>query len=302
MGRYEDEAMSRETETRCKATKAKAWFLLFRPWSYTATLVPFLVAAVPLVAYAGKTHRIYWGHWAGGLLVGLLFQATVNLLNTWGDERSGVDDVPGAIRTTPQVHDGLVSMRAVFAVAAVCALLAGALGIALCFFWRDGAWAFNWTVLIVGFVGFLGSTNYSTGIKFKYRGLGVPFVSFLMGPLEMFVAVSLLLPDIGHYIARPGNLIVYIGWTLPVAARVGVIMHANDMRDIPTDRAAGIVTLASRLGPRRALGYYRFCHVVPYVVWTLMAIFLLASRPTSVRLSAEELRYLRCCCRIFACR
>ena len=23
----------------------KAWFFLFRPWSYTATLVPFLVAA-----------------------------------------------------------------------------------------------------------------------------------------------------------------------------------------------------------------------------------------------------------------
>ena len=40
----------------------------------------------------------------------------------------GVDDVPGAIRTTPQVHDGLVSMRALFAVAAVCA----AIGVVVC--------------------------------------------------------------------------------------------------------------------------------------------------------------------------
>ncbi len=296
MGRYEDATMFRETETMCKATKAKAWFLLFRPWSYTATLVPFLVAAAPLASYAGKTHRIYWGHWAGGLLVGLLFQATVNLLNTWGDERSGVDDVPGAIRTTPQVHDGLVSMRAVLAAAATCAALACLGGLGLCFFAApvEGggtAWKINWELLVAGFIGFLGSTNYSTGIKFKYRGLGVPFVSFLMGPLEMFVALTLLLPGIGQkslldilaidkaepIVVLILGIVLYALWSLPVAALVGVIMHGNDMRDIPTDRAAGIVTLASRLGPRRALGYYRFCHVAPYVVWTLIAIVLLVA-------------------------
>ena len=89
----------------------KAWFLLFRPWSYTATLVPFLVAAG---LFGARTAR--WGRWGLGIICGLLFQATVNLFNTWGDERSGVDAVPGAVRTTPQVHDGLVSMRALFLV------------------------------------------------------------------------------------------------------------------------------------------------------------------------------------------
>ena len=251
-----------------KGQKIRAWFLLFRPWSYTATVVPFLVAA-GFVADAFR--NVDWGHWGVGLAVGLLFQATVNLLNTWGDERSGVDDVPGAIRTTPQVHDGLISMRAVFAVAAVCALLAGALGVALCFY-RDGdtVLRFNWLLLVAGFIGFLGSTNYSTGIKFKYRGLGVPFVSFLMGPLETFVALALLVPDIESLVPNQ-NFIIFFSlfvllWTLPVAALVGVIMHGNDMRDIPTDRAAGIVTLASGLGPKGALIYYRICHIVPYVI------------------------------------
>ena len=189
---------------RVLGMKIRAWFLLFRPWSYTATLVPFLVVAAPLVSLIGKTSRvIYWGHWAGGILVGLFFQATVNLLNTWGDERSGVDDVPGAIRTTPQVHDGLVSMHAVLVAAAVCAGLACLGGLALCLFpapveGGDTTWKINWELLAAGFIGFLGSTNYSTGFKFKYRGLGVPFVSFLMGPLEMFVAVTLLLPRFGQ--------------------------------------------------------------------------------------------------------
>ena len=32
----------------------KAWFFLFRPWSYTATLVPFLVAG--FVGFLGSTN------------------------------------------------------------------------------------------------------------------------------------------------------------------------------------------------------------------------------------------------------
>ena len=54
--------------------------------------------------------------------------------------------------------------------------------------------------------------------------------------------------------------------TLPVAALVCVIMHGNDMRDIPTDRAAGIATPSTLLGPRGALAFYWFCHLLPYLV------------------------------------
>ena len=255
----------------------KAWFLLFRPWSYIATLIPFLLAAGISRTYDGGGH---WGYWALGLVSGLLFQATVNLLNTWGDERSGVDDVPGAIRTTPQVHEGLVSMRAVLAAAITCAAFAVLIGTALCLYRANGVWHVNYALLGAGFIGFLGSTNYSTGIKFKYRGLGVPFVSFLMGPLEVFVALALLDPLFARelpllLLTCPPALLAYILLTLPIAALVGVVMHGNDMRDIPTDRAAGIVTLASRLGPKGALRYYRICHTLPYGVnLCLIGIFL----------------------------
>ena len=247
------------------------WFFLFRPWSYVATLVPFLLAAGISACIRPHAHDVRWGYWVLGLVSGLFFQATVNLLNTWGDERSGVDDVPGAIRTTPQVHDGQVSMRALFVAALTCAAVASVLGVALCFYRTDGTWRFNVPLLLAGFVGFLGSTNYSTGIKFKYRGLGVPFVSFLMGPLETFVALALLDPLFTRELTLllfvfPPALLLYLLVTLPIAALVGVVMHGNDMRDIPTDRAAGIVTLASRLGPNGALRYYRICHILPYGV------------------------------------
>jgi len=259
---------------------ATAWFHLFRPWSYAATLVPFLVAASAF----GSARGANWLHWSAGLAVGILFQATANLLNTWGDERSGVDCVPGAIRTTPQVHEGLVSLRAVFVAAAVCASLACAGGVCLCMYAAPAAdggtvLCFNWELLAAGAAGCLGSLNYSTGAKFKYHGLGVPFVSILMGPLEVFVAATLLRPGFGAGWAMSAagapqilsGLAAFALWTLPVAALVGVIMHGNDMRDIPTDRAAGITTLASRLGPRGALAYYRACHVVPYAACAVLA-------------------------------
>ena len=244
-----------------------AWFHLLRPWSYAATLVPFLAAAALAPGMSAD-----WPRWIEGLIVGLLFQATVNLLNTWGDERSGVDGVPGAIRTTPQVHDGLVSMRTVLAAAVACAALASVGGVLLCLRVSDGVVRLNVPLLVAGAIGFLGATNYSTGVKFKYRGLGVPLVSFLMGPLETFAAVALLNPEHAvRIVSDVGRFTAFAVWTIPAAALVGVIMHGNDMRDMPTDRAAGITTLASRLGPRGALVYYGFCHVVPYAACAALA-------------------------------
>ena len=271
----------------------KAWILLFRPWSYTATLVPFLVGA----ALASATHGYL--RWWIGLASGLFFQATVNLLNTWGDERSGVDNVPGAIRTTPQVHDGLVSMRTLLAAALLCAASAALLGLTLCLYREGGdVWRVCTPLLAVGFLGFLGSTNYSTGIKFKYRGLGVPFVAFLMGPLEIFAVICILQPAAALRFLTPQTALL----TLPIASLVCVIMHGNDMRDIPTDRAAGIRTTASALGPKGALILYWLCHLLPYLICALMIgrygrFFLLPfmSLPLTRRtLTAATRTYLDC--------
>ena len=283
----------------------KAWFLLFRPWSYTATLIPFLVTAGFFIGT--KAVGLRWSDWGLGLLAGLCLQATVNLLNTWGDEKSGVDDVPGAIRTTPQVHDGDVSMRGVFVAALACAAIGVVLGGVACVYSSERTYErvalgegiyLNFPAVVAGFVGILGATNYSTGVKFKYRGLGVPFVSFLMGPLEIFAAAALIKPEIvsrlfwGMLTAFGDGvwawalvIAAFFCLTLPVASLVGVIMHGNDMRDIPSDRAAGIVTLASRLGPKGALLYYRIAHVVPYAVCLLLSAFIFACDSCSGRLS-----------------
>ena len=241
-------------------TKIKAWFFIFRPWSFTATVIPFLFA----LALVSPSHGI--ARWWIGLISGFFFQATVNLLNTWGDERSGVDRVPDAICTTPQVQDGLISMRSLLIVALSCAAIASSLGLWLCFFNDNGKWHISIPLLAAGFIGLLGSTNYSTGIKFKYRGLGVPFVAFLMGPLEIFVAICILRPMDALAFITP----YYALLTIPAATLVCIIMHGNDMRDIPTDRIAGIKTIATILGPKGALILYWVCHLLPYLVCSML--------------------------------
>lgn len=247
----------------------KAWFFIFRPWSYTATFVPFLLAA-GLVSHEASAS---WWRWGVGIFVGLLFQMTVNLLNSWGDERSGVDRVPNAICTTPQVQEGVISMRSLLIVALSCAALGALAGLSLCFRMHEGRLVFDTPLLIIGLVGALGATNYSTGLKFKYRGLGVPFVSLLMGPLETLAA---------HELLMPGRVPALLA-TIPVAALVGVVMHGNDMRDMPTDRIAGIKTLAILLKPTGALAYYWICHLTPYLysftgAWWVWFAFPLTAR------------------------
>lgn len=273
-------------------SKIKSWFLLFRPWSLTATLIPFLTA----LAIVSPSHGI--ARWWIGLISGIFFQATVNLLNTWGDERSGVDKIPGTYLTTPQVQQGLISMRALLFAAMTCAAVASTLGLALCFYCDGGEWHVSVPLLAAGFVGLLGSTNYSTGIKFKYHAMGVPFVAFLMGPLEIFVAMCILRPADVLSFATPLNALL----TVPTALLVCIIMHGNDMRDIPTDRAAGIKTPATVLGPKGALIFYWACHLVPYLICAMLIgsfgrIFLLpfmALPLTRRTLIAATRKYLEC--------
>ena len=264
-------------------SRLKTWFFLCRPWSVTATFVPALF----VLGLTGRDPLFSWWRWCLALAAAIPIQIACNLLNTWGDDRSGVDAVEGAIVTTPQLRDGLVTSRQVFLAAASCMVLVCALGLPLLLFRRAAALSFNWGVALAAAIGFLGATNYATGIKFKYHGLGVPFVFFLMGSIECFgfYAASVpclvpppdLLPAYGK-MALARTCAEFLLLTLPINCLVAVIMHGNDMRDIATDTAAGICTTASRLGPRGALALYGILHLFPMLFCVSMCVVRLADK------------------------
>lgn len=279
-----------------RAQIARAWFFLFRPWSFTATLAPFLAAAGLVAGRAG----CHWGNWALGFLSGIFFQATVNLLNTWGDEKSGVDGAPGAIRTTPQVHEGFVKLEYVLRAGAGSAFCAAICGLLACFYRSPGGWHFNVPLLVTGLVGAVGATNYATLLRFKYLGLGVAFSGFFMGAVEFFAAFFLLTPSGAPAFWGLSPLAALPFAAAPLVLLIGVILHGNDMRDMPSDRAAGIRTFALTAGPKGALLYYFFAHAAAYAVPLALAVSVspwgllpFACAPLTVRTMRTALRVYR---------
>jgi 1,4-dihydroxy-2-naphthoate octaprenyltransferase len=116
-------------------------------------------------------------------------------------------------------------------------LSAGLIGLVL-------AWFAGPLVLVFGGIGALGGYFYTNGKKpYKYLGVGPFCVFVLMGPLMVLPSYFI---QAGHLSLSP-----LLG-SLGIACLVAAIMHANDIRDIAHDRAAGILTLAMLLGRRRA--------------------------------------------------
>lgn len=293
--------------------KLLSGFFLLRPWSLTATLVPFLVALPFFLGDPRDCHRFnhrLLAQWGIALVAGIFLQLACNLLNTWGDDRSGVDAVPGTHVTTPQIQQGLVTPVQVLSAAFFCLAVTGGLGALLCF---DvfGSHVFNWPLLIVSVLGFLGATNYATGLKFKYHGLGVPFVFILMGPLYFCGICSVLNASVAaQFVTHPGRCLMpalaVSLVSLPVACLVAVILHGNDMRDMASDRAAGIKTTATVLGPQGALILYYVLHLVPYAFvfvlgllgapscpWSLVLLLPCLALPLTIRTLRQATRVYR---------
>ena len=231
----------------------KKWLLATRPWSFTASVIPLTLGA----ALAWASDAAHAGLFLLTLLGGVAVQTGTNMLNTYGDYRSGVDTEASAHGESP-ILLGLISPEAMRRGGLIAWCVAFAVGIVLGF-------ACGWPILAFGLVGIAGGYGYTSGFwPYKYHACGPIMVFLLMGPLMALPA----------YYIQGGSL----DWrpflaSLPIACLVTSIMHANDIRDIAHDREAGITTLAMLLGRRKALYLYAALCVGAYGVLLLLAAF-----------------------------
>jgi len=212
-------------------------------------------AIAPVLAGTGGAAWLDSAVWWKALLalgVSVPLVIGVNYANDYSDGIRGTDDE----RTGPLrlVGSGLAAPGAVLAAAVVSLGLAAVAGVILALF--STPW-----LIAVGAVCIAGAWFYTGGPRpYGYAGLGEAAVFVFFG----LVAV------LGTQFTQAAR-IDWVGVTLAVTtgALSSAVLVANNLRDIPTDRAAGKVTLAVRLGDTRTRVFYQ-CLLVAAGLSTLL--------------------------------
>jgi 1,4-dihydroxy-2-naphthoate octaprenyltransferase len=227
----------------------KRWWLAARPRTLTASVVPVVVALALAPPRSGGDAAIA----VATVLSALAIQVAVNFANDAFDAEAGIDthERLGPVRA---VQAGLVSaadMKRAFLV-----MLAVAVAFGLPLVARGG-----WPIVAVGLVSMLCAWAYAGGPKpLASAGLGDLFVFAFFGVVPVAGTVWLQRLAVGV-----DALLV----SVPVALLAVAILVVNNLRDIPTDRAAGKRTLAVRLGDSATRIEYTSCVVVA-MLWPLL--------------------------------
>jgi 1,4-dihydroxy-2-naphthoate octaprenyltransferase len=226
--------------------RAAPWLHGARPRTLGASVTPVVVGT----AAAGQAQA--W-RFVAALLVGLGLQVGVNFANDYHDGVRGVDTSErlGPPRLT---SSGTASPRSVLLAALASILVAGLAGLAL-------AAATTWWLVPIGAVAMLALWLYSGGPR--------PYAELGLGEVMVFLFFGVM-ATAGTAYVQAERIASAAWWSSAAMGLLAVaILVANNLRDIPTDAAAGKRTLAVRLGDRRTRTLYRECVVAAFLVVVL---------------------------------
>ena len=215
----------------------RLWLMAARPRTLPAAIAPVLVGTAAAVE---RVDDIRVGAFIAALVGSIFIQIGTNLANDYSDARRGADtaDRLGPVRVT---SSGLVAPRRVLIATWIAFAVAVAAGIYL-------ATVAGVVILIVGAASILAGVLYTGGPRpYGYAGLGELFVFLFFG----LVAVN------GSYYVQLERLDwLPFGLSVAVGCLATAILVVNNVRDVDTDRRAGKMTLAVRLGRQRTRNLY----------------------------------------------
>jgi 1,4-dihydroxy-2-naphthoate octaprenyltransferase len=227
-----------------------------RPWSLPASLVPCFLAGLVSCTFGGDVSRVA----AAAACVCAVHLAS-NLLNTLLDFRAGLDTA--ATSGDRALVDARVSQTAVL-LASSALFCAGGAGLVRI------AWPYGATLLPLAYAGVAIGLAYSAPHPFSLKALagGDAGIFLAFGPLvSVAVAVVAHAPgDLPEVCGQPSLLAPFacvnafapelLPWSCAAGLLTVQILHANNVRDLRTDRAGGVTTVAGLLGYSRSRAYF----------------------------------------------
>ncbi len=230
-----------------RPTTVRVWLLAIRPATLPAA-TSGVVAGLGASLAAGAPLRLDTA--MACLAVALLLQILANLGNDLSDFRRGAD-TPDRAGPTRVAASRLMTERQLELAIGLVIGLAGLIGLWLVV-------VGGWVILALGLLAVVAALGYTGGPwPYGYRALGDAFVFVFFG----LVAVA------GTAYLQAGRLEpLFLFAALPIGALTTAILVVNNLRDIPTDRAAGKRTLAVVLGEERSKTEYALLVAGAYAV------------------------------------
>ena len=229
------------------------WLAGARPRTWPNAFAPVIAGS----AVAFFADGFVWWKALLAAVVAWSFIIGVNYANDYSDGVRGTD---GADRIGPLrlVGSGVARPAAVKRAAFIALGVGAVAGIAL-------SLSSAWWLMLIG-VGCIAGAWFYTGGKnpYGYRGFGEVAVFVFFG----LVAV------IGTVFTQSGQ----VPWvTVPIAVGVGALSSTvnliNNLRDIPSDRESGKLTLAVRLGDPRTRGLIAVLGLLVPILMTIASAF-----------------------------
>ena len=225
----------------------RTWLLAVRPATLPAAASGVVVGLGAALA-VGAAFRPDTA--LGCLAVAILLQVLANLANDLSDFRRGAD-TPDRAGPTRVASAGLVTPRQLELAIGLTIAAAGLVGAWL-------AWVGGPAIVGLGILAIVAALAYTGGPwPYGYRALGEVFVFIFFG-LVAVVGTAYL-----QALRFEGLFVVA---AIPMGALITAILVVNNLRDIPTDAAAGKRTLAVVLGRRATAVEYGLLLAVAFAV------------------------------------
>ncbi|MBU3822796.1 1,4-dihydroxy-2-naphthoate octaprenyltransferase [Flavobacteriaceae bacterium XHP0103] len=227
-------------------SRLKLWISSMRLRTLPLSVSGIIIAS----SFAEYNGFFQWDIFILAILTTLSFQILSNLANDYGDGVKGTDNNE---RIGPEraVQSGEISADSMFSAIKISILISIGLAFSLIFS-AFGVRHFLLTLIFfsLGIAAVVAAIRYTVGTNaYGYNGLGDVYVFVFFGLVSVIGGYVLYAKQIDHVVFLPACTIGLLS---------AAVLNLNNMRDIVSDEKSNKITLAVKLGSKKAKIYHLF--------------------------------------------